>query len=266
MLALLLLASETPALAPGAKAAVDGAVAAERKFAVDAQAGGQWPAFRAAAAADAITFTPQPTPVSKALKDAKEPAIPVMWWPATVFAACDGALAVNSGPWVLAAGGGFGTFTTVWRRQPGGKWKWQLDHGRDTPRFVAAGREPKVRSPDCTGATSINAPEREAAYNGMMARLTQVAMTGLTASMFDPLIADDMLLQRDGAMPETGAKALPAAAYGERIGFGHDVLWTMVWESYATSVGGHDLRVWQWRGPAARWQLALYELAEPKAP
>lgn len=266
MLPLLLLAAETPALSAGAKAAVDGAVKAERAFAADAQQGGQWPAFRATAAPKAITFTPQPTPVEDAFKKPAEPPIPVMWWPATVFPACDGALAVNTGPWVLAASATSGTFTTIWTKLSNGRWRWQLDHGRDTPRMVAAGKEPQVHTPTCEGADRGSASERNAAFQGTMARIMEVAESGITSSMLDGLVAEDMLLQRDDAMPAYGVKALPAATYGERIGFGNDALWTLVWESYATSTGGHDLRVWQWRGPDLGWRLALYEISEPKRP
>ena len=266
MLPLLLLAADTPALAPGAKAAADGAVKAERAFAADAQQGGQWPAFRATAAPKAVVFTPQATPVEEAFKKPPEPAIPVMWWPATVFPACDGALAVNTGPWVLAASATTGTFTTVWTKQSNGRWRWQLDHGRDTPHMIPAGKEPQVRAPDCAGTNAATAPERNAAFQGTMARLAEVAESGITSSMLDGLVAEDLLLQRDNAMPATGVKALPAATYGERVGFGNDSLWTLVWESYATSTGGHDLRVWQWRGPDLGWRLALYELAEPPRP
>ena len=252
MLPLLLLAAAAPALSPvassGAQAAVDGAVAAERAFALDAQDGGQWPAFQASAAPDAIMVGPQATPVAEALKGAPEPAVPVMWWPGTVFPACDGALAIDTGPWVRAGAGTVGTFTTVWVKQADGRWKWRLDHGRDTPSLVAAGRAPTVHAPDCAGADAATAAVRAKAFAGAGARP-----------------ADDMVMQRDGQMPVTGATPLPAATFGDRLGFGHDSLWTLAWESRATTAGGHDLRVWQWRGASLGWRLALYELAEPAA-
>ncbi|MEI9850397.1 MAG: hypothetical protein WDN24_05480 [Sphingomonas sp.] len=130
------------AAAAGPETAVD----AERAFNRAAQTEGQWTAFRRFATDDAMVFTPQPAKAQQVLPRA-DPPIAVQWWPAESYVSCDGTLAVNTGPWVRPDG--FGYFTTVWERQPGGGWKWSVDAG-DT---LAAARQlpekPKVRRAAC---------------------------------------------------------------------------------------------------------------------
>ena len=105
------------------------AVDAERAFAADAQKLGQWNAFRRWAAEDALMFTPQPVIAQEFLKGRTDPPVPVFWWPGKSFVSCDGTYAVNSGPWVRDWGKSVGYFTTVWKRQSDGGWKWIYDAG-----------------------------------------------------------------------------------------------------------------------------------------
>lgn len=107
-------------------AAPQTAVEAENAFRRAAQAEGQWTAFRKFATDDAIMFMPQPERAQQILPE-KNPPIAVQWWPAESYAACDGSAAINTGPWVRPKGVGY--FTTVWRKQAAGDWKWELDHG-----------------------------------------------------------------------------------------------------------------------------------------
>ena len=108
----------------GKKTALD----AERAFAADAQQLGQWTAFRKWAASDAIMFVPQPTNAQAWLKDRKDPAKAIDWWPTASYVSCDGGLAVNTGGW-KRPDGSVGYFSTVWQRQADGGWKWIVDSG-----------------------------------------------------------------------------------------------------------------------------------------
>jgi hypothetical protein len=140
MLIALALAAATPATT---------AIDAERAFAADAQKLGQWTAFRKYAASDALMFTPQPVKAHDFLKDRKDPPEAVKWSPSASFISCDGALAVNTGPWTRNGGKAVGYFTTVWTREPDGGWKWNYDGG-DTltsPRDLPA--KPLVRQASC---------------------------------------------------------------------------------------------------------------------
>jgi hypothetical protein len=118
MLAALFLQAATP----------ETAVEAERAFNHAAQTQGQWTAFRQFAAADSTMFVPEPVKAQDWLKDRKDPPRSVEWWPTETYVSCDGNLAVNTGGW-KRPDGSVGYFTTVWLRQPNGRFKWVLDHG-----------------------------------------------------------------------------------------------------------------------------------------
>ena len=140
MIALLLMAAEPMT-----------AVDAERAFAADAQKLGQWAAFRKYAADDAVMFVPGEVNAQAWLKDRKDPPVSVFWWPGRSYVSCDGTIAVNTGPWVREWGNSVGYFTTVWKKQPDGSWKWLLDHGDalETPR-AEGGEIPPVKA-SCAG-------------------------------------------------------------------------------------------------------------------
>ena len=104
------------------------ALDAESAFAADAQTFGQWTAFRKWAARDATMFVPQPVNAQEWLKDRKDPAKAIDWWPTASYVACDGSLAVNTGGW-KRPDGAVGYFSTVWQRQKDGGWKWIVDSG-----------------------------------------------------------------------------------------------------------------------------------------
>lgn len=110
--------------------------AAEIAFNRMAQQKGQWTAFRETAADDAIMFVPQKVLAKAWLKGRADPPQPVRWSPSMIHVSCDGNLAASTGNWTRPDGS-VGYFTTIWRRDRNGAWKWILDHG-DT---LAAARE-----------------------------------------------------------------------------------------------------------------------------
>lgn len=140
MIDALLLAAAEPAMT---------AIDAERTFAADAHKSGQWTAFRKWATADAIMFVPQPGSAHEFLKGKADPPVAVFWWPGRSYVSCDGGTAVNTGPWVRAWGKSVGYFTTVWRRQADGGWKWSLDHGDGLAEARAEGGDIKPRQASC---------------------------------------------------------------------------------------------------------------------
>lgn len=103
-------------------------VEAERAFASLALQKGQWTAFRENAAPDAIMFLPRASSAHAFLKDRKDPPQTVRWWPIRAWQSCDATLAVTTGG-SLWPDGRHGWFTTVWKKQPDGRWKWVMDHG-----------------------------------------------------------------------------------------------------------------------------------------
>jgi hypothetical protein len=103
-------------------------IATEIAFARAAQDDGQWTAFRRFATDDADMFVPARVRAQDWLKGRTDPAQAVRWQTQRVVMSCDGNAAVSTGAW-QRPDGSQGYFTTVWRRQNDGRWKWVLDHG-----------------------------------------------------------------------------------------------------------------------------------------
>ena len=110
---------------------------AERAFASMALAKGQWTAFRAFAAPDALMLIDGPQPALPFLQDKKDPPVAVMWWPAYTVTSCDGTLAFSTGPWRRDGGRSTGHYFTIWRRDASG-WRWLFDGGSQAKDAEAA--------------------------------------------------------------------------------------------------------------------------------
>jgi hypothetical protein len=139
MIPLLLMLADAPAMT---------AIDAERAFAADAKAIGQWTAFVKWSADDATMFVPQPTNAHKWLKDRKNPAQAIDWWPTASYVSCDGKTAVNTGGW-KRPDGTVGYFTTAWQKQADGGWKWVVDSGDTLKVAPERPAEPKVVRASC---------------------------------------------------------------------------------------------------------------------
>ncbi|MEP9359248.1 hypothetical protein [Sphingomonas sp. KR3-1] len=135
-------------------AAPQSAVDAERAFNAAAQAKGQWTAFRAFAASDATMFVPQPVKAQDWLKDRKDPPRSVGWWPTKSYVSCDGKLAVNTGGWKLPDGT-VGYFSTVWRKEADGSWKWIVDGGDALTAARPQPAEPVTKRASCAPMEAI---------------------------------------------------------------------------------------------------------------
>lgn len=141
LLPLMLAAADAPAKTP---------IEAERAFAADAKTIGQWTAFRKWSTDDAVMFVPQPTNAHDFLKDRKDPPQAIDWWPTASYVSCDGKTAVNTGGW-KRPDGSVGYFTTIWKQQPGGHWKWILDSGDATEQPREKPMQPMTRTATCPG-------------------------------------------------------------------------------------------------------------------
>lgn len=116
-------------------------IAAEIAFNRLAQQEGQWTAFRETAADDAVMFVPQRVVAKDWLKKQADPPASVSWAPSIVYVSCNGNLAASTGN-LKRPDGSAGYFTTIWRRDKKGRWRWILDHGdtlatpREAPEFL----------------------------------------------------------------------------------------------------------------------------------
>jgi ketosteroid isomerase-like protein len=63
----------------------------------------------------------------KALYDS--PQAPFSWEPNQIQVLDSGTLAISSGPVRDSSGKRIGTFNSIWRREPDGRWKIVIDHG-----------------------------------------------------------------------------------------------------------------------------------------
>ena len=132
-------------------------VATEFAFASEAQTKGQWTAFSEFAADDAVMFAPQLVVAKDWLKKRANPAQAVTWQPYNVWMSCDGSLAVSKGAW-QRPNGTTGYFTTVWKRQKDGKYKWALDQGDALAQPLAAPEMISGVVADCSKASPVAAP------------------------------------------------------------------------------------------------------------
>lgn len=107
-------------------------IRAEIAFNQRAQTEGQWTAFRKTADKDAIMFVPQVVNAQRWLGTQANPPQSVAWWPSRVFMSCDGSYAATTGGW-QRPDGSVGYFTTLWRRQKRGDYRWVFDHGDALP-------------------------------------------------------------------------------------------------------------------------------------
>jgi len=221
-------------------AAQASAVDAERAFADMAQKQGQWTAFRAYAAPDALMFVPGPKNAQQWLKERKDPPASVHWWPARSWVSCDGGVAVNMGP-ALYGTGGYGTFTTVWKRQSDGGWKWVLDQGRQLPKALAMGEKPKVTRASCRGRPKADPGGAEK-------------------------LAPQPLVLEEGRSPSSRPSSEPKLD-GRPIASGSSPDRTLHWRTTPMAGGAEGARVLQvflWDGQAYR--LHLTDIHEGRRP
>lgn len=225
-----------------AAAAQASAIDAERAFADMAQKDGQWTAFRAYAAPDALMFVPGAKNAQEWLKDRKDPPVSVHWWPALSWVSCDRTMAVNVGPALYGIRGN-GTFTTVWKRQGDGSWKWVLDQGHQLPRALPAGERPRLTSASCRGRPDISLLT-EGKKNGR-ARPTGAAP------------ASDPMILEEGRSPSSRPTLSPNLV-DQPIASGSSADGTFHWRMQAIEGGVPGARVLQlylWDGRAYRLHL-----------
>jgi hypothetical protein len=208
-----------------------------------AQAGGQWAAFRATAAPDAILYAPTRTSAEAWLARASEPSPGkrLDWRPAITLTSCDGTLGYSTGPWTRPDGGR-GRFGTIWRRDAGG-WRWIYDDGHDGGGMAGAPGQPAEWQSACPGPIGSVGDLRE----DLPAAAVPVAT--LTVGGGPDLIraSDDVmpLALRLGAAEASGASA-------DR---------TLQWRInpvLGARPGAHLLRLWSWNG--RRYRLAVFDV------
>jgi ketosteroid isomerase-like protein len=281
--ALALLAGAVPAAAQQADTALASLVNAERAFSAMSQARGVADAFLANAADSGLVFTPAPTRAREQYAGRPNPPILLTWYPVAARISAAGDLGYTTGPFELrpTTSGpppGYGHYSSVWKRQPNGSWKFVADLGIRHPRPARTlpGWTPADAPPSRTAGTGP--VDVEAARASLREAERALAADAAARGFAEALLArgaEGVRVHREGSEPAIGADAArallakqPAAsgwttAHAETarsgdFGYAHG--------SFRTADGtGSYMRVWE-RGADGAWQVVLDVTAPPPPP
>jgi ketosteroid isomerase-like protein len=254
------------------KAPADQVEAAERAFAADGLALGVKRSFLKHMADDAIIFTPAPTNARAFYESRADEAGPKLeWWPAWVVAAKSGDLALSTGPSFFDGKPG-GWFSSIWRKDADGVWRWIYDGGSAADPVAAPSQAtPAVKGPVAKAGESSPAKAFDAVRTAE-AMLSQSAQKDVTLAYKAVLTTDAHLIG------PRGTRALSPTAIDERLekhpaamaltlrGGGASRAGDLVWthgearwsQTGQNSVEAHYMHVWQ-RRPEG-WRLIFETL------
>lgn len=265
-------------------------VETERAFAQMSVDQGTRPAFMAFIAEDGILFRPTAVKGKQWMTEHPVPASdkrPLLsWYPAVAGMSRYGDLGYSTGPWEFRSNNhdakavAWGTFLTVWKRQPDGQWKFAVDLGISNPEPAPAPAQwmlpggysaKKFRM----GFWTIN-PEKLRARDR---EFSQASAARGARKAFAEFAATEVRVYREGKSPIVG-KQLGAAALPENssewtwepaasdVSNSDDLGYT--YGSYKITTGGSQvveagsyLRVWKKVGGA--WKV-LFDLTNPIPP
>jgi ketosteroid isomerase-like protein len=281
--ALALLACAAPAAAQQADTALASLVGAERAFSAASRAHGVPAAFLANAADSGLVFTPAPTRALEQYAGRPAPPILLTWYPVAAKISAAGDLGYTTGPFELrpkTAGPppAYGHYSTVWKRQPDGRWKFLADLGISHPRPARTlpGWTPADAPP--SRATDVGSMDAADARASLLEAERALAADAAARGFAEALLArgaEGVRVHRDGAEPAIGADAARAllareptatgwttahveAARSGDFGYAHG--------SFRTERGtGSYMRVWE-RAADGAWRVVLDVTAPPPPP
>lgn len=227
--AVVLLCVAAPAPAAETQTAVEQIVASERAFAARAQLINARLAFAEFFAPDAVLFVPFPAPAFPRLLEGADWPVNIQWRPVAAAASGAGDMGYTTGPAEYRrdpaeAPTGFAHYTSVWQRQPDGRYLVRVDIGID--HGPLSGREPDWTPP---AAQMPDAPVLDVATRAVAMRELEAVEArcggGPAAARAQALLDvldEDVRWQHAGALPVVGrARAVEAVAAS-----GSDLEWT----------------------------------------
>lgn len=267
----LTLAGTALAEGPSLRAGFDGLVAAERGFAKLSEGKGIKASFLANVAAGAVIFRPGPVPAKEWLSAHPDTPALLTWHPTHAAIARSGDLGWTTGPYEIAFPGqpkGYGQYSTVWRKEPDGPWKFVVDLGVTTPAAALERGEPKL---EAELARAPKTADLAAARESLLAadrEMEKIAKEQSLTAAYMGAVGDGTYLLRDAHQPFVGKEAIRGFLATDQGG--------VTWESQGSGVSaagdlgyvygkadrkdphqtGVYLRVWQ-RQPGGAWKLAL---------
>jgi ketosteroid isomerase-like protein len=254
------------------KTPADQVEAAERAFAADGLALGIKASFLKHMADDAIIFTPAPTNARAFYGGQSGEGEPKLeWWPAWVVAARSGDLALSTGP-SFFDGKPSGWFSSIWRKDADGVWRWIYDGGSAADPVLA----PVQTTPAAKGpAAALGEGSPAKAFDAVRAAEAMLSRSAEhdAAQAYKAFLASDARL-----IGPRGTRALLPTAIQERLqrlpsamsltlrGGGAskagDLVWThgeATWRQTGQNlVQAHYMHVWQ-RRPEG-WRLIFETL------
>jgi len=186
-------------------------------------------AFLANFAPDGVAFEPAPIRLvetwSARPANPNPKALRLEWAPAQAGVAHSFDMGYTTGPFKLTdttrdAPPRHGVFFSVWRREAGGPWKVVLDMGVSTPGtvdFVPLGVAPRPR-----WRGKADAAVQQKAIRAREARTLATGGAAATAGTYADLLAPDVRVHRDGALPVVGRVAVARAVRDRAV----RIVWT----------------------------------------
>lgn len=191
-------------------------VQAERDFAARAQVVNARQAFAEHFAPDSIVFTPFPAPAFPELgQPGKDWPVNIRWRPAAAAVSGAGDMGYTTGPAEYRQTPAdpphrFGHYTSVWERQPDGRYAVVIDVGIDHPGPVSAIADwaPPPAAPHAS--PPVDAGVREATLRELLALDSGVGQEAAsdTVNAISRVLADDGRYHQSGALPSIGRDAV----------------------------------------------------------
>jgi ketosteroid isomerase-like protein len=243
-------------------------IEAERAFAAESVRTDMRAAFMAHFSPDGVFVRGGWVNAREALRERAAPPITLDWAPRHVEVARSGELALSTGPWTRtsrtqpAAAAAHGQFVSIWRRQPEGAWKVEVDLGISHPDGAEEPGNVEVVVPAAMGTTGGTLEAAEA-------RFVETSLRSGSRAAYAAHALPRLLFYRDGHAPVRGKdSALRSDAMTEekivwladRVEASRSRDFGYVRGSYADAadparVLGYFLRVWR-RGDEG-WRVAL---------
>jgi ketosteroid isomerase-like protein len=203
-------------------------VAAERAFAARAQVVNARQAFAEFFAPDAVLFAPFAAPAFPRLLESPDWSVNIQWRPVAAAVSGAGDMGYTTGPSEYRRSPteppvGHGHYTSVWERQPDGRYRVRIDIGIDHAAPEARVPDWSPRSPPPPSAPALDSAARGAVVRELQeidARLGASSRGGAPLAL-SLVLANDARWHRNGQLPVIGRAAVLAAngAHGDAIGW-----------------------------------------------
>jgi ketosteroid isomerase-like protein len=243
------------------RAAAEPVIAAERAFAARHQQVSVKQSFAEYAAPDGVMVTPDGVRNARdyvaTWPDDNDTGL-IQWWPSLAGIARSGDLGFTTGPASYGGGRRYSHYFTIWKKQPGGAWKWVIDLG------TRKGVKPAGGPDDPVAIVSVSAARpmpQAAAWAELLALDTALGdASGRDASALAPRLAPSAQSIGWTEAPLIGAEAIAASLAarppiamkpeGGGVSEAGDLGWTYgyaAWTEAGQAKRGPYLRVWQRR-------------------